>query len=70
MKNNILILNKAKVAYDVKVAGVKGYSKTFLTKFNEIFSLKKIPIGSGRMRIFGINVLQEKDKPASTNADD
>lgn len=70
MDNNELILIVGMVLDDIKMAGKDNFPGIFLFKFNQIFKLGKVTVGPGRMRFFGINVIQEEDKTIQTNAED
>lgn len=65
MDSDELVLILGKVIDDTKVAGKYNYPESFLMKFNRTFKLGKSTIGPGRMRFFGIIVIQEDDKHSS-----
>lgn len=60
----------AKMFDYMKVPGVDDYSQKFLTAFNKIFSFVEVNHGSGNLRFFGINTIQDTNYTIQTNAHD
>ena len=65
-----MVLVAAKIVDDIKVAGEGERAMQFVKKFNEFFNLGTVVSGPGRMRFFGINIVQDEDMKIQTDADD
>ena len=70
IKDNKLSLLVAKIVDDLLVTGLPEVVRAFLQKFNMRYKLGTVAHGPGRLRFYGMNIVQEDDFSSYIDADD